>query len=55
MIESVAVLDKVELAVIFVDPAVHFPLTQMRPAVELQSPCLFPYQSMKITKPIPLS
>ena len=55
MIESVDVFDKIELAVIFVDPAVHFPLTQMRPAVELQSPCLFPYQSIKITKPIPLS
>ena len=55
MIESVVVLDKVELAVIFVDPAVHFPLTQMRPAVELQSFCLFPYQSIKLTRPIPHS
>ena len=55
MIESVAVVDGVGLAVTFVDPAVHFPLTQMRPAVELQSPCLFPYHSIKLTRPIPHS
>ena len=44
----IAVVDGVAVAGIFAEvTVVHFPLIQLRPAEALQSPCLFPCQSIQ--------